>query len=117
MNYSELAEKVRYHIGSVPACGGKTHEVSFKRVSRRAMLEGETEGVRTMCRIVEEYGKEREAECLKRGTQQTSIANAKNLLRMNLGSLEQISQAVSLPLEQVLALKEELDREAVAVTN
>lgn len=77
-----------------------------------------------MCRIVEEYGKERAAEArkialaegLKRGTQQTAIANAKNLLRMNLGSLEQISQAVSLPLEQVLALKEELDREAVAVT-
>ena len=77
-----------------------------------------------MCRIVEEYGKEKAAEArkialaegLKRGTQQTSIANAKNLLRMNLGSLEQISQAVSLPLEQVLALKKELDREAVAIT-
>ena len=52
----------------------------------------------------------------ERGIQKASIANAKNLLRMNLGSLEQISQAVSLPLEQVLALKEELDREAVAVT-
>ena len=82
-----------------------------------------------MCRIVEEYAKERAAEArkialaeglkrgLKRGTQQTSIANAKNLLRMNLGSLEQISQAVSLPLEQVLALKEELASEAVAVMN
>lgn len=81
-----------------------------------------------MCRIVEDYVKERAAEArkialaeglkqgLKRGTLQTSIANAKNLLRMNLGSLEQISQAVSLPLEQVLALKKELDREAVAVT-
>ena len=91
MNYSELAEKVRYH-------------------------KQETEGVRTMCRIVEEYGKEREAEGLKRGMRKNAIANAKNLLRMNLGSLEQISQAVSLPLEQVLALKEELDREAVDVT-
>ena len=91
MNYSELAEKVRYH-------------------------KQETEGVRNMCRIVEEYGKEREAEGLKRGIHRNAIANAKNLLRMNLGSLEQISQAVSLPLEQVLALKEELDREAVAVT-
>ena len=51
------------------------------------------------------------------GAKATAIANAKNLLRMNLGSLEQISQAVSLPLEQVLALKEELASEAVAVMN
>ena len=36
------------------------------------------------------------------------IENARNLLKMNLGTPEQISQAVSLPLEQVLALKEEL---------
>ena len=50
-----------------------------------------------------------------RGAQQASIANAKNLLRMNLGSLEQISQAVSLPLEQVLALKEELEQQKATV--
>ena len=117
MNYSELAEKVRYHIGSVPACGGKTHEVSFKRVSRRAMLEGETEGVRTMCRIVEEYGKEREAEGLKRGTQQTSIANAKNFLQKANLSPEMIADCCSLPLEQVLALREELVAELESVTN
>ena len=99
MNYSELAEKVRYH-------------------------KQETEGVRTMCRIVEEYVKERAAEArkialvegLKRGTQQTSIANAKNLLQKSSLSPEMIADCCSLPLEQVLALKEELDREAVAVT-
>ena len=49
-------------------------------------------------------------------TEATKIANAKNLLRMNLGSPDQISQAVSLPLEQVLALKEELAHENVAAT-
>ena len=121
MNYSELAEKVRYHIGSVPACGGKTHEVSFKRVSRRAMLEGETEGVRTMCRIVEEYGKEREAfgraEGLKRGVHENAIANAKNLLSLNKLSEHEIARCCSLPLEQVLALKEEFEREAAIVSN
>ena len=76
-----------------------------------------------MCRIVEEYGKERAAEAgkialaegLKRGTQQTSIANAKNFLQEG-DSPEKIARCCSLPLEQVLALKEELDREAVAVT-
>ena len=125
MNYSELAEKVRYHIGSAPASGDKTHEVSFKRVSRRAMLEGETEGVRTMCRIVEDYAKERSeearkialAEGLKRGVHETAIANAKNFLLMNIISPEQIAQGTGLPLEQVLALKEELERKAVVVSN
>ena len=41
------------------------------------------------------------------------IENARNLLKMNLGTPEQISQAVSLPLEQVLALKEELETEKI----
>ena len=45
------------------------------------------------------------------GIQENKIANAKNLLRMNILTPEQISQAVSLPLEQVLALKGELFRE------
>ena len=42
------------------------------------------------------------------GAKQNAIANARNLLNMHLGSPEQIAQAVSLPLEQVLAIKEEL---------
>ncbi len=46
------------------------------------------------------------------GIQETKIANAKNLLRMNILTPEQISQAVSLPLEQVLALKAELEQES-----
>ena len=50
------------------------------------------------------------------GAKANAIANAKNFLRMNIGSPEQIAQGTSLPLEQVLALKEELDREAVAIT-
>ena len=44
------------------------------------------------------------------GEEDARIANAKNLIHMNLGSPEQISQAVSLPLEQVLALKEEIEK-------
>ena len=42
------------------------------------------------------------------GARETAIANAKNLLLMNLLTPEQISQAVSLPLEQVLELQKEL---------
>ena len=60
-------------------------------------------------RCTMEYGYEQGvADGETRGAQQTAISNAKNLLQMNLGSPEQIAQAVSLPLEQVLALKEEL---------
>lgn len=72
-----------------------------------------------MCRIVEEYGKEREAEGLKRGlkrgVQENAIANAKNMLSDNV-SAAQVSKWTSLSLSQVLALKEELDREAAGVT-
>lgn len=56
-----------------------------------------------------ELGYERgRAEEIKEGAQQNAVANAKNLLSMNLGTPEQIAQCCSLPLEQVLALKEEL---------
>ena len=44
------------------------------------------------------------------GAHETAIANAKNALAMGL-SPEQASQITALSLEQVLALKEELNRE------
>lgn len=44
----------------------------------------------------------------EQGAKANALESAKNLLKMNLGTPEQISQAVSLPLEQVLALKEEV---------
>ena len=43
---------------------------------------------------------------IKRGAQQTAIANARNALNMGL-SPEQVSQITELPLEQVLTLKNE----------
>ncbi|WP_294431320.1 hypothetical protein [uncultured Treponema sp.] len=49
-------------------------------------------------------------------TEANKIANAKNFLRMNLGSPEQIAQGTNLSLEQVLALKEEVAHEGVGVT-
>ena len=52
----------------------------------------------------------------ERGMRKNAIANAKNLLQKSSLSPEMIADCCSLPLEQVLALKEELDREAVAVT-
>ena len=52
------------------------------------------------------------ASGLAEGAQQTAMTNARNLLSMNLGTPEQIAQAVSLPLEQVLALKNELETES-----
>ena len=73
------------------------------------MLEGE-EGVKNMCRIVEDYGKERE----DKGRKETAIANAKNMLSDNV-SPEQVAKWTLLPLEQVFALKEELEREAACV--
>ena len=66
--------------------------------------------------IFGEWDQEKFIEVQKKlAAEDRSIANAKNLLRMNLGSVEQISQAVSLPLEQVLALKEELEQQKAQV--
>ena len=43
------------------------------------------------------------------GAQERAIANAKNFLRMNLLTPEQIAIGTSLPLEQILELKKELE--------
>ncbi len=56
-------------------------------------------------------------EGMEIGARENAIANAKNFLRMNLGSPEQIAQGTGLPLEQVLALKEELSREPACAAN
>ena len=49
------------------------------------------------------------------GERQNAIANAKNFLSETDLSPEKIAKCCSLPLEQVLALKEELEREAACV--
>lgn len=48
------------------------------------------------------------------GVRQTVLENARNLINMNILTPAQISQAVSLPLEKVLALKEEISCEPIA---
>ena len=59
----------------------------------------------------EDYDRHRRAE----GAQQNAISNAKNMLKDNVLP-EQVSKWTFLPLEQVLALKEELEHEAAALT-
>ena len=62
--------------------------------------------------ITDEIREEAREEGREEGAQANAIENARNLLRMNLLTEEQISQAVSLPLEQVIALKNELKTES-----
>lgn len=87
MYYDELAEKVRYH-------------------------KQDSEGVKVVSEIVEEYGDERAAEALQigiqQGAQQKAIEAATNLLRMKVGTPEQIAQAQGLPLEKVLELQKSI---------
>ena len=87
MYYTELAEKVRFY------------------------KQDET-GVQMASKIVEEYGDERAAQALQQGiqqgTHQKAIEAAKNLLRMGLGTHEQIAQAQGLTLEKVQELAEEV---------
>ena len=64
--------------------------------------------------IFGEWDQEKFIEVQKRiAAEDASIANAKNLLSLNKLSDEEIARCCSLPLEQVLALKEELARETV----
>ena len=62
-------------------------------------------------RCTMEYGYE---QGVADGAQQNAIANAKNALSLGL-SCDQVAQITSLPLEQVLALKEELAPEKCPV--
>ena len=48
------------------------------------------------------------------GARETAIANAKKFLHMNILSPEQIAEGTSLPLEEVLALKEELAQKTIS---
>ena len=77
-------------------CDYNTERMNFLEREQKAIEKGMAQGI--------EKG-------MAQGAQQNAIANAKNLLKMNLGTPEQISQAVSLPLEQVLALQNELKTE------
>ena len=67
--------------------------------------------------IYTEFDQESYDETLRNdGRIENAIANAKNLLKEG-DSPEKIARCCSLPLEQVIALKEELSHETVAVTN
>lgn len=91
MIYDKLADKVRFY------------------------KQDET-GVQMASKIVEEYGDERAAEALKQGiqqgiqqgAQQKAIEATINLIKMKLGTPEQIAQAQGLPLEKVLELQQQL---------
>ena len=68
--------------------------------------------------IYTEFDQESYDETLRNdGRIEASIANAKNLLKKSNLSSEMIADCCSLPLEKVIALKEELSHETVAVTN
>ncbi len=68
--------------------------------------------------IYTEFDQESYDETLRNdGRIQNAIANAKNLLLETDLPPEKIARCCSLPLEQVIALKEELSHEGVTVTN
>ena len=77
MYYDELAERVRFH---------KQQE----------------QGVKKVCRIVEEYGDEHAKEATTKRNRE--IAGA--LLRKNRLSVEEIAEVAELPLEQVRQMAE-----------
>lgn len=83
MYYKELADKMRFY-------------------------KQDEKGVQVASKIVEEYGDIRAAEALQQGAEQKAQETAINLLKMNLGTCEQIAQASGLPLEKILELKKQI---------
>ena len=68
----------------------------------------EKESCRTNYMTWEMESRRLKAEGRKEGIRENSIQNARNLLTMNLGTPEQISQATGLSLEEVMTLKESI---------
>jgi hypothetical protein len=90
MYFNELAEKMRYH-------------------------KQDSEGVKVVSQIVEEYGDERAAEALQKGIaqgiQQKAMETAKKMLVKNYSESD-ISEITGLPLEQVLELQKSITVQA-----
>ena len=61
----------------------------------------------------EMFVKVQREEAYEDGQAAKAIENARNFLKMNLLTPEQIAEGTNLPLEQVLALKEEIDMQTV----
>ena len=72
-------------------------EVFKQNVREDGYLEGLEEGM---------------AKGVEKGTSQKAIEDAENFLKLGVGTVEQISQAIGLPLEQVLQIKENLSIKA-----
>ncbi|MBO4320757.1 MAG: Rpn family recombination-promoting nuclease/putative transposase [Treponema sp.] len=62
--------------------------------------------------LIRRTRKEAIEEGIFQGISQKAIETAENLMRMGLGSPEQISKAIGLPLEQILKIKENLSVKA-----
>ena len=118
-NFTEYARMAK-------ASGEKNPVAYALRESRRGSILAEyfkTIGKEEQSMIFGEWDEEEFRRVMKReafedghdaGVAETARANAQNLLRMNILTTEQIAQAVSLPLEEVLALKEEISCKTVA---
>ncbi len=88
------------------ACANPDEMRSKLLAEKTRYYKQENKGVRRMSRIMDELYEEAITEA--------KLENARNLLSMNLGTYEQIAQAIDLPLETVQQLAEELKSEPVA---
>ena len=83
IHYTELAERVRY----------------FKE---------DEEGVRNMCRSIEEMLKEYGEEVAEKTTKQNKLEFAKRMITLGKNSLEEISECTNLDIETVRQLASEV---------
>ena len=83
----------------------KRQYMDLEREKTYAYVHGKEEG---LAEGHEKGLKEGKELGLKEGAHENAIANARNLLKMNIGTVEQISKAIGLSVEEILKLKDEL---------
>ena len=88
-------------------CDYNTQKLNFQEKEREALEHGMKRGLK---QGLEEGMKRGLEQGLEQGAQSNAVASAKNLIKLGILTSEQISLAVSLPLEQVIKLKEELNQ-------
>ena len=90
-------------------CDYNTQKLNFQEKEREALERGMKRGMKRGLKQGLEEGMKRGLEQgLEQGAQSNAVASAKNFLKMNILTPEQIAIGTSLTLEQVLEIQKEL---------
>ena len=94
--------------------GRRANTALSKRIEEKVLFAQQNMAWRRQYMTWQQTIDEEKAIAFEEGATEQKRETAQNFLKMNVGTPEQIAQGTGLPLAEVLALQEELSREAVA---